>query len=114
MVYGGHSYLGSTMELTSSGTTLILAGRFDGRSAGMVREALYRHIATTRSGVIVDMSQVESIDVTALQMLAATTKLMERDGRSLTLRGCSPALRRVIAFTRLRRLVQVERPAISA
>jgi anti-anti-sigma factor len=114
MVYGGHTDPGSSMELTCSGNTLILAGRFDGRSASLVREAIYRQIAATRGGIIVDMSQVESIDVTALQMLAATTKLMERDGRSLMLRGCSPALRRVIAFTRLRRLVQVERPAVTA
>ncbi|HJR38432.1 MAG TPA: STAS domain-containing protein [Nocardioidaceae bacterium] len=102
------------MEVTTNGATLSLAGRFDVRSTSMVREALYAHIESRTGDVAVDLSEVESIDATALKVLAAATKIMERDGRQLTLRGCSPALRRIIAFTRLRRLVQVERGAITA
>ncbi|HET6626470.1 MAG TPA: STAS domain-containing protein [Nocardioidaceae bacterium] len=97
------------MEITTNGATLFLAGRFDVRSTGMVREALYDHIDAHPANVVVDLSEVESIDATALKVLAAATKHMERDGRQLVLRGCSPAIRRIIAFTRLRRLVQVER-----
>jgi anti-anti-sigma factor len=102
------------MEVTTNGATLVLAGRFDVRSTSMVREALYEHIESRTGDVAVDLSQVESIDATALKVLAAATKIIERDGRTLVLRGCSPALRRIIAFTRLRRLVQVERGAITA
>lgn len=98
------------MEVTTSDQALVLNGRFDGRSTGEVREALYDRIEANDDDVVVDLSDVESIDATALKLLAAATKLMERDGRHLTLRGVRPELRRVIAYTRLRRLVSVERP----
>jgi len=101
------------MELTVNDRTLILHGHFDVRSTGLVREALYERIERTSGNVVVDLADVEAIDATALRVLAAASKLMEREGRALILRGCSPALRRILAFTRLRRLVTVER-AVSA
>jgi anti-anti-sigma factor len=102
------------MEVTSQGSTLKLAGRFDGRSTSMVRDVLYAHIDAGDGDVVVDMSDVESIDAAALNLLAAAQRGTERDGRHLILRGCSPAIRRVIAFTRLRRLISVERGPLSA
>lgn len=100
---------GSAMELTVNDRTLILHGHFDVRSTGVVREALYDRIEHTSGNVVVDLNDVDAVDATALRVLAAASKFMEREGRALILRGCSPALRRVLAFTRLRRLVTVER-----
>jgi anti-anti-sigma factor len=97
------------VELTVNDQTLSLRGHFDVRSTGKVRDALYAQIENTEADVVVDLAGVEAMDATALRVLAAAGKLMERDGRSLILRGCRPALRRVITLSRLRCVVNVER-----
>jgi anti-anti-sigma factor len=97
------------MDVTSSGQILYLSGTFDVRSTAQVRDELYRHLDSTSGDVVVDLSRVESLDATALRMLAAATMIMERQHRGVRLTGCSPQLRRVLAFTRLRRLVQIDR-----
>ncbi|HET7387506.1 MAG TPA: STAS domain-containing protein [Nocardioidaceae bacterium] len=98
------------MQVSASGNTMRLAGRFDGRSTGEVRDTLHELIETY-DDVVVELSEVESVDATALRLLAAASALMERDGRTLTLRGASPSLRRVLTFTRVRRVFSVERDA---
>jgi anti-anti-sigma factor len=99
------------MELTVKDRTLVMHGHFDVRSTGVVRDALYDRIESTSGDIVIDLADVEAIDATALRVLAAAAKVMEREGRALILRGCSPALRRVLALTRLRRLMTVERAA---
>jgi anti-anti-sigma factor len=102
------------MHVTAEGGTLVLSGQFDVRYTGEVREALYDHIRDWPGDVVVDLSEVETIDPPALRVLALATLSMDREGRALTLRGCNTTLRRVIACTRLRRLVQVERAGMPA
>lgn len=97
------------MLVVTIGQTVCLTGRFDGRSTEQIRQVL-RTQQERYTDVILDMSEVESVDATALRLLAATTATMEREGGTLTLRGCSPALRRVVAFTRLRHRLPFERP----
>jgi anti-anti-sigma factor len=89
---------------------LALSGHLDGRCSSEVREQLYAHIdGHPDEDVVVDLSGVESIDATALRLLAVAALRVERAGRRIVLRGCSPALRRVFAFGAWRRLFLLER-----
>ena len=89
---------------------LALDGHLDGRRTAEVRAALYDHIDRhPDTDVAVDLSGVESVDVTTMRLLAAASLKVEREGRRLVLRDCSPALRRALAFTGWRRLFVLER-----
>lgn len=92
---------------TDDDGTVVLTGRFDGRSTARVRELLHDRVDED-GDVVVDLAGVESVDVTALRLLAATGALLDRQGRTLVLRGCTPAVRRLLAVTRMRSLMQVE------
>jgi anti-anti-sigma factor len=96
------------MEMTVDGSVLVLAGDFDARSTFGVRNALYELLAA-HDDVVVDLGGVTSVDVIALKVLAAATRRTAGEGRHLTLRGCCPAVRRMLAVSRLGRVVEVER-----
>ena len=98
------------METARASDAIALSGHLDGRSSAEVRAALYDHIERhPDEDVIVDLTLVESIDVTALRLLATAALRVERAGRKVILRGCSPAVRRVLAFGSWRRLFRLER-----
>jgi anti-sigma B factor antagonist len=97
---------------TGTGTEappLALTGRLDASSVGDARATLHRHIEASLGNVVVDLSGVDVIDATGLGMLAAAHRRLERSGRRLILRGCADHVRRVLAVTRLARIMHVER-----
>ena len=102
------------MDITTDGPTLLLSGDFDVRSTWRVREALYDHLHQYAGDVVVDLSGVIVVDLTALKVLAVATRAARRDGHHFTLRGCGPAVRRMLHLSRLIRVVEVERQAVSA
>jgi anti-anti-sigma factor len=96
------------MDIIIDGPVLVLAGDFDVRSTFQVRNALYDQLAT-HDDVVVDLTAVTVADVTALKVLAAATRRTAIEGRRLTLRGCSPLVRRLLHLSRLARVVELER-----
>jgi anti-anti-sigma factor len=102
------------MDIITDGPTLVLLGAFDVRSTMEVRNALYEMLALHDGDVVVDLTGVDTIDLTALKVLAVATRQATRDGHHLTLRGCRPAVRRLLHMSRLIRVVEVERVAASA
>jgi anti-anti-sigma factor len=88
---------------------LRLSGLLDARRAAETRQALYERIRCGEGDVVLDLSEVESIDATVMTVLAAAAVRLHRVGRSIVLRGCTPPLRRLFAFRGWRRLFVWER-----
>jgi anti-anti-sigma factor len=103
-----------TTAYADGAATLVLTGDFDVRSTWLVREAIYEHLQGHDEDVVVDMTGVDAIDLTALRLLAVATRRAGRTGHHLTLRGCGPAVRRMLHLTRLAHAVDVERSAATA
>ena len=99
------------MDITHDGPTLVLTGDFDVRSTMKVRTAIHEHIDGCDHDLVVDLSGVPVIDLTALRVLAAATRKAEQRGRHLTLRGAGPAVRRMLHLSHLIRVVDLERIA---
>ena len=102
------------MDIVTDGPRLVLSGAFDVRSTWEVRKAIYEILDARDEDVVVDLTDVDSVDVTALKVLAVATRRAGRLGHHLTLRGCGPAVRRLLHLSRLIRVVEVERKAITA
>jgi len=103
------------MEIITDGPTLVLSGDFDVRSTGQVRNAVYDHLRSNDEGTItIDLTQVDTIDLTALKVLAVASRFALRDGQRLVLRGACPAVRRMLHLTHLVRFFEIERDAIPA
>lgn len=102
------------MDIVTDGPALVLAGAFDVRSTWQVRSALYDHLAAVEGDVVVDLTDVDYADLSALKVLAAASLQAGRQGRHVRLRGCGPAVRRLLHMSRLIRVVEVEPVTASA
>ena len=101
----------SSMEIEEDGQTLFLRGDFDVRSTMKVRDAIYAHVYGTQRDLVIDLTEVPSIDLTAARVLAFAALDAGRAGHHLRLRGCRPAVRRMLRLSRLGRFVELEHVA---
>jgi anti-anti-sigma factor len=98
------------MDLEIDGNVLVLRGDLDVRSTMEVRSAV-RDLLDTYGAVVIDLSEVDSVDLTALRVLAAATVQAVREGHHLRLRNPSAAVRRLLHLSHLIRVVEVDRAA---
>jgi anti-anti-sigma factor len=99
------------VDIMSDGPVLVLSGDLDVRSTMQVRTAV-QELLGCYDEVVIDLSGVESADVTALKVLAAASVQAIRDGHHLTLRRPSAAVRRMLHISHLARVVEVS-PAVA-
>lgn len=102
------------MDIRFEDHTLTLRGDFDARSTDVVRAAIRTHLNCPEARLIIDLTAVDAADLTALRVLAFATLQASRQGQHVTLRGCTPSVRRLLHMSRLMRVVEVERAAASA
>jgi anti-anti-sigma factor len=102
------------MDIVSDGRTLVLHGAFDVRSTREVRDAIYACLDGLDEDVVIDMTDVTTIDVTALRLLAVATRAAWLSGHHLTVRNPGPAVRRMAHLARLAHAIEVERAAATA
>ena len=102
------------MEITADGPTLLLSGDFDVRSTGAVRSAIDDQLDTWSGDITIDLHGVDSVDLTALKVLAAASRRAIRAGHHVVLRGATPQVLRMLHLTHLIRVVELERdPALA-
>jgi anti-anti-sigma factor len=101
-----HDTVEQPVDIMSDGPVLVLSGDLDVRSTMQVRTAV-QELLGCYDEIAIDLSGVESADVTALKVLAAATVQAIRDGHHLTLRHPSAAVRRMLHLSHLARVVEV-------
>lgn len=86
-----------------------LTGILDVRTVGDVRQTLNNLIDTSDGDVFVDLEEVDAVDATGLGLLVATHRRTQLLGRQLVLWHPMPSVVRILAVTRLHRILHVER-----
>lgn len=99
------------LELATEGSTLRIGGQLDVRSISELRSAVYDHLEAHPGHVVLDLSEVESADLTVLKMLAVASRMANRAGHRVTVQDCPDGVRRLLHLAHLRGLVTVESSA---
>ncbi|WP_326820456.1 STAS domain-containing protein [Streptosporangium sp. NBC_01639] len=87
-----------------------VGSRLDVGTVAGVRPRLHGAVDSGSGDLIVDLSGLEMIDATGLGVLVGTHRRALGAERRLILRGVPPRIMRVLAVTRLNRVLTVELP----
>ena len=91
-----------------------LGARVDATTVTDLRRMLQAAIDLGVGDLVIDVSQVTVLDAAGLGMLVAAHRRANRAGRRLVLRSVPASVGRVLAMTRLHRVLNVERSAVLA
>ena len=92
------------------GRVLSVGGPLSARTVAEVRAALVAAIAGGKGDLVVDISGVELVDASGLGVMVGAHRLALRNERRLVLRGVPARIERLLAVTRLNRVLAVEAP----
>ena len=94
--------------ITRPGQTITLNGRLDVSTVADVRIALHDAVDSGSGDLFVDLSAIEFIDASGLGVLVGAHRRAGRFGRRLVLRGVPDRVLRLLALTRLNRVLCIE------
>ncbi|WP_248964347.1 STAS domain-containing protein [Sphaerisporangium perillae] len=95
----------------SPGCQVVHVGsRLDVGTVATLRPRLHEAVESGDGDMIVDCSELEMIDSAGLGVLVGTHRRALRAERRLVLRGVPPRVMRLLAITRLHRVLRVELP----
>ena len=88
----------------------MIGARLDAGTSAGVRERLHEALDSGEGDLILDLSKLEMIDATGLGVLVGAHRRAISVRRRLILRGVPPRIMRILAVTRLNRVLNVEVP----
>ncbi|MCX5384561.1 STAS domain-containing protein [Streptomyces sp. NBC_00083] len=84
--------------------TVLVEGELDLDSADALYQHLRRALDHSAAGVVLDLRQVAFCDCSGLSALLRARRRALAQGKTLSIRSASPAMRRLLALTRTRAL----------
>jgi anti-anti-sigma factor len=97
-----------TISIDSPGTVVSVSGRLAASTVAELRQVLLTAADCGHGDLIVDLAGVEVSDASGLGVLFGAHRLAARRDRRLVLRNVPPRMVRLLAATRLNRVLTIE------